>query len=209
MKILFLADNFPPERNAQASRVYERAKYWVKWGNEVTVITCAPNFPEGKIYPGYRNRWYQVEEISGIRVVRVKTFIAANAGTVLRILDFLSYMIMASIAALLEGRPAVLAATSPQFFCAVAGCFVSAVRRISFVFELSDLWPESIVAVGAMKRSLAVRALEKMELFMYRRAAAVVALTSAFKENLVHRGISPRKVAVVLNGVDLEQYEPQ
>ncbi len=58
MTILFLADNFPPEKNAQASRVYERACYWVKWGHEVTVITCAPNFPEGKVYPGYRNRWY-------------------------------------------------------------------------------------------------------------------------------------------------------
>jgi len=209
MKILFLADNFPPERNAQASRVYERACYWAKWGHDVTVITCAPNFPEGKLYRGYRNRWYQTEEMSGIRVVRVKTFIAANAGTVLRVIDFLSFMITASCAALLERRPSVLIATSPQFFAAVAGCFVSLVRRVPFIFELSDLWPDSIVAVGAMKKGLALRWLEKLELLLYRRAAAVVALTAAFKQNLVRRGIPAQKVAVVINGVDLARYQPR
>src|ERR1041385_6328762 len=87
MKILFLADNFPPEKNAQASRVYERACYWIRWGHRVTVITGAPNFPEGKVYSGYKNRWYQVEEMSGIRVVRVKTFIAPNQAKVRRIVD--------------------------------------------------------------------------------------------------------------------------
>ncbi len=209
MNILFLADNFPPEKNAQASRVYERACYWVKWGHEVTVITCAPNFPEGKVYPGYRNRWYQVEDMSGIRVVRVKTFIAANAGTALRIIDFLSYMVMASCAALFQRKPAVLVATSPQLFAAVAGCFVALARGIPFVLELSDLWPESIVAVGAMKKNIALRCLEKLELFLYHRAAAVVALTTAFKENLIRRGIPGRKIAVVINGVDLERYQPR
>ena len=76
MNILFLADNFPPERNAQASRVYERACYWQRWGHEVTVITCFPNFPEGKLYFGYRNKLREVRFIDGIRVVRTKTFIA-------------------------------------------------------------------------------------------------------------------------------------
>ncbi len=209
MNILFFADNFPPEKNAQASRVYERACYWVKWGHQVTVITCAPNFPEGKVYSGYRNRWYQVEDISGIRVVRVKTFITANAGTALRIIDFLSYMVTASCAALFQRRPTVLVATSPQLFAAVAGCFVGLVRGIPFVLELSDLWPESIVAVGAMKKNIALRCLEKIELVLYHRAAAVVALTAAFKENLIRRGIPGRKIAVVINGVDLERYQPR
>ena len=93
MRILFLADNFPPERNAQASRVYERACYWVRWGHQVTVVTCAPNFPEGKLFDGYENKWHATEEMNGIRVVRVKTFIAANKGAALRTLDFLSYMV--------------------------------------------------------------------------------------------------------------------
>lgn len=88
MHILFLTDNFYPEGNATASRVYERACYWVKWGHQVTVITSVPNFPVGKVFEGYKNKWYQSEIIDGIRVVRVKTFIHPNKGKVLRILDF-------------------------------------------------------------------------------------------------------------------------
>ena len=104
MNILFLADNFPPELNAIASRVYERACYWVAWGHEVAVITSVPNFPDGKVFDGYRNRWYQVESVNGIRVVRVKTFVAKNEGLVLRTLDFLSYMFSSFWAGLIEPR---------------------------------------------------------------------------------------------------------
>ncbi len=209
MKILFLSENFPPESNAAATRVYERACYWVDWGHDVTVITSAPNFPEGKLFPGYRNKWKQIETISGIRVVRVKTYIAANKGVVHRTLDFLSFMITGTIAALKEERPDVIAATSPQFFSAVAGWMAGAIRRIPFVFELGDLWPASIAAVGAMKKSFALAIIEKLELFLYRRSAAVAALTGSFKENLVLRGIDKNKIATVINGVDLARYAPQ
>src|SRR5581483_2545702 len=120
VNILFLADNFPPERNAQASLVHERAAYWVKWGHAVTVITCAPNFPEGKIFEGYRNK-RTVEIVDGIRVVRVKTFISPNKGVLPRILDYVSFMAFGAVQALFEPRPDVVVATSPQFFTAVAG----------------------------------------------------------------------------------------
>ena len=209
MEILFFADNFPPERNAQASRVYERACYWVRWGHKVTVITCAPNFPEGKVFEGYANRWYQMQEMSGIRVLRVKTYIAPNSGTYRRIADFLSYMIAAFVAGLFARRPDLVVATSPQFFGALGGCFLALVRRVPFVLELSDLWPESIVAVGAMKRSHALRLLEQVELWMYRRAVRIVSLTNAFKANLMQRGVRAAKIGVVLNGVDLDRYAPQ
>jgi len=209
MRILFLTENFPPETNAAATRVFERACYWARWGHEVTVITCAPNFPGGKVYEGYRNRWYQTEDMAGIRVVRVKTYIAPNRGILRRTSDFLSFMVTAFAAGLFQRRPDVIAATSPQFFTAVAGWGIAAVRRLPFVFELGDLWPDSIAAVGAMKQSLALRLLEAVELFLYRRSACVAALTHAFKENLVGRGIPADKIAVVINGVDLPRYAPR
>ena len=208
MHILFLSDNFPPERNAPASRVYEHACYWVRWGHRVTVLTCAPNFPEGKVYAGYSNRWYQVEEVDGIRVVRVKTFIAKNEGVLLRIGDYLSFMVTGFLAGLLQTRPDVVVATSPQFFTVVAGWAVAALRRRPFVFELRDLWPASIHAVGALQASTALRLLERLELFFYRRAAKVVALTEAFKHDLVSRGIPAEHVEVVLNGFDFARYTP-
>lgn len=209
MKILFVSDNFPPERNASASRVYERARYWVGWGHDVSVLTGAPNFPEGRVFDGYRNRWYQVEELDGIRVVRTKTFIAPNQGVLLRTLDFLSFMASASVAGLFQGRPDVIAASSPQFFSAVAGGFLSRIRHTPFVFELADLWPASIQAVGAMRRGFALQMVEKVELALYRRSAKVVALTEAFRRDLVGRGIAPEKISVVLNGVDMARYRPR
>ena len=209
MRILFLSENFPPETNAAATRVFERACYWAKWGHEVTILTCAPNFPQGTVYPDYTNKWRQVEEINGIRVVRVKTFISANEGFLLRTLDFLSFMFTAFFAGLFEKKPDVIAATSPQFFAAVCGWALGLVRRVPFLFELGDLWPASIVAVGAMKKSLIIRLLEKFELFLYRQSAGVMALTQAFKADLIRREINPEKIAVVINGVDLPRYAPR
>ena len=209
MKILFITENFPPETNAAATRVYERACYWVRWGHDVTVITSAPNFPAGRLFPGYANRWHQAEDRDGIRVVRVKTYIAPNRGVVRRTLDFLSFMASAFAASLFEDKPDLVCATSPQFFAAVAGWASAAARGAPFVFELGDLWPASITAVGAMRSGLALSLIEKLELALYRSSAAVVALTPAFKENLTGRGISADKIAVVLNGVDVWRYGPR
>jgi len=209
MKILFLADNFPPEKNAQASRVYERSCYWTAWNHKVTVITCAPNFPDGEIYPGYKNRIRQIEFTSGIRITRVITFIAPNTGRFFRVIDFLSYMVSAFLAGLFESRPDLVTATSPQLFGAVAGCALAAVKRVPFVIEVSDLWPESIVAVGAMKRSFVLRLIEKIELSMYARASRVIVLTRAFRQNLIRRGVPGNKIDVVLNGADSQRYHPR
>jgi colanic acid biosynthesis glycosyl transferase WcaI len=209
MRILFLSDNFPPETNAPATRLYEHAIRWVRDGHQVTVITCAPNFPEGRLYSGYRNAWRQIEAVDGIRIVRVKTYISANEGFLKRTLDYMSFMVMGFAMGLLERRPDVVVATSPQFFCAAAGWGLSVAMWRPFVFELRDLWPASIVAVGAMKKSLVIRLLERIELFLYRRAAAIVCVTESFRDDLVSRGISRSKIHVVINGVDLERYGPR
>lgn len=212
MKITFIADNYPPERNAAAARVHERALYWARWGHQVRVITSAPNFPEGRLFPGYTNRWFSRESWEGIEVIRVKTFMAPNAGTWLRTLDFLSFMVMACWATIwtsLGCRPDVVVATSPQFFAGVAGWLASAMLRVPFVLEVSDLWPASIVAVGAMRRGLAIRLLEVAELFLYQKATRIAVQTHAFFRDLLGRGVPPRKMDVVLNGVELGQYSPR
>jgi colanic acid biosynthesis glycosyl transferase WcaI len=209
MKILFLTDNFPPERNAAASRVYERALHWVKWGHQVTIVTCHPNFPEGRIYEGYTNSWYKRESIDGINVIRVKTFIAANSGRFRRIFDFLSFMVMGTLAGVWQPKHDVVAATSPQFFTAVAGWAVGLIRSTPFVFELGDLWPESIRAVGVFRANALIWPVEQLELFLYRQSARVVALTDSFKDNLVDRGIDPGKIDVVINGVELSRFMPR
>lgn len=208
MHILFLTDNFPPEGNAPATRTYEHAREWVELGHKVTVITCAPNFPEGKVFDGFKNSFYSRSKMDGVDVVRVKTFISSNEGFVLRILDFMSFMFSSFFAGLFQKKVDVVVATSPQFFTAVSGWAISACKRKKFVFELRDIWPASITAVGAMKDSFAIKLLEKLEMFLYRRSDLIVSVTNSFKEELIERGINAEKISVVLNGVDLSKYQP-
>ena len=208
LRILFLTENYPPEHNAAATRVSERAVYWRKEGHAVTVITSHPNFPSGKLFDGYTNSWRKEEIIDGIRVVRVKTYIASNSGVFRRLLDFLSFMFVSAFNGLKEKDFDVVIATSPQFFTAVSGWFIAKLRRKPFIFELSDLWPASVRAVGAITRSALLMPVEWLELFLYHQASRVVALTNAFKEDLVARGIPKAKISVIINGVELDRYQP-
>ncbi|HET9902486.1 MAG TPA: glycosyltransferase family 4 protein [Xanthobacteraceae bacterium] len=208
MRILFIADNFPPELNAAATRTYEHAVQWVRAGAQVTVLTCAPNFPQGRVYPGYRNALRQREIIDGIEVMRLWSYIAPNAGVLKRIIDQASFGASAAIAGLFHDAD-VIVASSPQFFTTWAGLFLGTVRRRPWIFELRDLWPASIVAVGAMKPGRMIRMLERIELYLYRRCAAVIANTPALRTNLVSRGIDPNKIHVIPNGVDLQAFRPR
>lgn len=208
MHILFLTDNFPPEVNAPASRTYEHAIRWVAKGCEVTVITCFPNFPDGKIFSGYKNKWRKSELIDGINVIRVKTYMSANEGFFLRTLDYITFMINSFIIGLFQKKPDVIIATSPQFFTAISGWLLAIFHHRPFIFELRDIWPASIIAVGAMKKGLLIKLLERLELFLYKKADAIISLTNAFKKELIERGIREDKIFVVLNGVDLNLYKP-
>lgn len=209
MRILFLTDNFPPEVNAPATRTYEHCKEWVKNGANVTVITCAPNFPEGKVYKGYKNKWIHRETIDGIKVIRVWTYITANEGFIKRVIDYLSFMISSFIAGLTV-KTDVIIATSPQFFTAVAGRWLSFWKRKPWVMEIRDLWPESITAVGAAKRNFTIQFFEWLEKRMYKSASKIVVVTDSFARILIEKHqLDAEKIKVVKNGANLELYKPQ
>ena len=207
MNILFLSHYFPPEVNAPASRTYEHCREWVKQGHNVTVITCFPNHPNGIIYQGYKNKLVEKEVVDGINVIRVWSYLAANEGFAQRIINYVSFMLMAILFCFKSIKPDVVTSTSPQFFCGLAGFFVSRLRGAKWIFEVRDLWPESIVAVGAMKKGMAIRFLYWLELFCYRRADAIVSVTDSFKDYIVGRGIPGEKIHIIKNGVSLEVYD--
>ncbi len=199
MKILFLTDNFPPEVNAPATRTYEHCLEWSRKGVDVTVITCNPNFPHGKLYKGYKNRFYQKENIDGINVIRIWTYMTENKGFSKRIFDYLSYAIVAFVVGLFQ-KFDVIIATSPQFFTTWAGWSLAKLKRKPWIFELRDIWPESLRTVGAVKHEKIINLLEKIELGLYRSSTKVIAVTDAFKSNLISRGIEADKISVVTNG---------
>jgi glycosyltransferase involved in cell wall biosynthesis len=210
MRILFFSHYFPPEVNAPANRTHEHCREWAAAGHEVHVITCTPSHPHGRPFAGYEASSFRrlfrgvprpYERIDGIHVHRVWTWLAPNRGVAWRVLNFLSFVPGALLRARRLGRFDVAVGTSPQFFCAVAAWLYARLRRTPWVFELRDLWPESIPAVGAMRRSRVLALLERLELRMYRDASAVACVTRAFAENLASRGIDRRRLHFVPNGI--------
>jgi len=209
MRLLFITDNFPPEVNAPATRTYEHCKEWVDQGVDVTVITCFPNFPKGKIYEGYKHKLYQKESIDGIKVIRLWSYITVNAGFIKRILDFLSFAIMAFWTGLFV-KTDLIVATSPQFFTTWSAFGLSKIKRKPWVFELRDIWPESIKAVGAISGDSRIfKFLECVERALYSDADLIISVTESFKKNLILRGISEAKIQVVRNGANLKRFKPQ
>jgi colanic acid biosynthesis glycosyl transferase WcaI len=208
MNILFLSHYFPPEVNAPATRTYEHCKRWVEAGHSVTVITCEPNCPDGVLYKGYKNRWRWIEKSDGINVIRIWTYLAPNKGFLKRIANYVSYMICAVIQSLSLRDIDVVIATSPQFFCGWAGVLCKWTKGWPFVLEIRDIWPESIIAVGAMKKSAFIRFLEFLEKKMYAAADHIITVGEGYRRNIISKGRGPASVSVVVNGVDLEYFSP-
>ena len=207
-KILFLSDFFPPEVNAPATRTFEHLREWVNIGYSPIVLTSVPNFPKGRVFEGYKNRLLQKEIVEGIKVLRVWTFIYPNTGFVWRILDQISYMASSFVVGLFI-RTDIIVATSPNFFGACSAYLLAAIRRKPWIMEVRDIWPESIMAVGAMNDGFIYRILEWIELRLYKSANKIIVVTDAFKENISSRGIDSAKIYVHKNGVNLEIYQPR
>jgi len=147
--------------------------------------------------------------MDGIEVIRVWTYLASNKGTLPRILNFVSYMVSAVFFALFLKRPDIVVATSPQFFCGWAGVWYHRLRGIPFVLEIRDLWPETIIAIGAMRNRRLLRFVEWLEKRMYRAADRIVTVGGGYREKLLERGVADDKIDIVMNGADLHLFTPR
>jgi glycosyltransferase involved in cell wall biosynthesis len=163
----------------------------------------------GKAYPGYSNKLVHVEYKDGIKAIKVLTYITANEGFAKRTFNYVFYMIMAILIAPFLSKADVVISTSPQFFNGLAGYVVSRLKRAKWVLEIRDLWPESIVAVGAIKNQKIIDALEWVEKFAYRKADHIVPVTNAFRKHILARGGSDDRITVIRNGVDLNFFAEQ
>lgn len=211
MKILVFTHNYSPEGNALASRYAGMCPHWVKMGHEVQVITCTPNFPMGVVFEGYKNRFIQHEMVDGVKVTRVWTYITPNKGMFKRMINFIFYMFMAIFAALFQKRPDVIIGTSPQFFAAWAGLISSRLHwhRVPFIAEIRDLWPDSIVAVGAMKNKRTLAFIYLLEKWLYKGATRIVTVGPGYVEDLKEKSVPLERISVIPNGVDKELFSVQ
>jgi glycosyltransferase involved in cell wall biosynthesis len=188
---------------APSARTFEHARHWASLGHDVTVITGFPNHPTGVIRPEYRGYFVKRENVEGIDLLRTWVYCTANKGFFRRILNFLSFFLSSLIlGSLLTRRPDVVIGTSPQFFCAVSAYLLSIVKRVPFVLEVRDIWPQSAVELGALKNQLIIRALEAIELHLYRRARLIVIVAQSTMPYLIGKGIPGEKIRCVPNGID-------
>lgn len=208
-RILFITPYFPPEKGAAQTRIGETALKLVRRGHEVTVLTTLPNYPKGFVFPGYERGQRREENWNGVRVIRVWSYISPDKGFRSRVLGYLSFGLLAPFQAFWKvGRPDIMLVSSPPLFVALAGRILRFLKRRPYIFIVADLWPESAVALGALRNRAFIWLAERLEWSTYKRAALVWALTDGIRTTLVRRGLSPEKVFLLTNGVDTEKFKP-
>ncbi|HKN69862.1 MAG TPA: glycosyltransferase family 4 protein [Terriglobales bacterium] len=211
MKILYVSQYFPPEMGAPAARAAELSRHWVRMGHEVTVLTGFPNHPTGVVPEDWRSRLHGLlytETVNGVRVVRTWLWPLPNRKAHERIRNYASFCISAAVSGLALPKPDVIIATSPQLLVALSGWWLAWWKRVPFVFEVRDLWPESLAAVGAgSEGTLLHRTLGAIAGFLYRRADRIVVVTPAFKDHLIrYWNVPAAKISVVENGVETDLF---
>ena len=213
MKILYVSQYFPPEMGAPAARVSELSHYWAKEGHEVTVLTGFPNHPTGVIPPEYRGKMRRLvmrENVDGVNVVRTWLFPFPNRRASERMLNYSSFCMSAAGTGIFVSRPDVLIATSPQLLVGLSGWWLARIKRVPFVFEVRDLWPESLAAVGiGNQNSVLNRSLGAVAGFLYKCSDHIAVVTPAFEDYLIRTwGVPPERLSVVENGVQTDQFTP-
>jgi glycosyltransferase involved in cell wall biosynthesis len=210
MRILYVSHYYPPEVGAASARVHELAREWVKRDCSVTVLTGFPHYPIGKKRARDRFVLTRREEADGVDVVRSYVFAAANRGVVKRMCSYASFMLSAMMFGRVRiRRPDVVIATSPQLLCGVAGYALARSFGVPFVFEVRDLWPESILAVEAMRDSPFIRALKCVARHLYNHSDQIVTVGEGYRQGIHKRyGIPLDAMAVVRNGIDARLFRP-
>ena len=209
MRIALLCHYFHPEIGAPSARLHSLARDFRALGHEVVVVTGFPNHPTGVISEKYRGRCMADEEMDGVRVLRNWLYATPNEGFVRKTLSHLSFMVTAVLlGAPRMGKVDVIVVSSPTFFAVISAWIISIFKRVPFVFEVRDLWPAVFVELGVLRNRWLIAALERLEMFLYARSAAVVTVTHSFEKALVRRGLPPGKVSTITNGVILEDFVP-
>src|SRR6202167_1698357 len=214
MKISYISQYFPPEMGAPAARAAELSRHWASLGHEVTVLTGFPNHPTGIVPAEYHRQFRRLvfrEKIDGVNVVRTWLLPFPNRKAHERMLNYSSFCASAASTGLFLSRPDVVIATSPQLLVGLSGWWLARCKRVPFVFEVRDLWPESLAAVGmGNANSLLHRALGKIAGFLYQHSDRIVVVTPAFEDYLVEHWDVPReKISVIENGVETRLFAPE
>jgi colanic acid biosynthesis glycosyl transferase WcaI len=207
MQVLYISQYYPPEACAPAARVDCFTRAWIQSGAEVRVLTGFPNHPEGVLHAEYRKVWrrgFVREERKGVKVYRTWLYPSANRKLWGRGVSFTSFAVSAAVAGpCVAPRNGVIIATSPQPLVGVSGWVTGTLRSLPWVFEVRDLWPESLVGVGqATANSLLYRSVGRVARFLYRHATHIVVDGDWKRRHLIHEGVEESSISVIRNGIE-------
>lgn len=207
MRIIVLSQWYHPEPELKA---HPLARELAARGHSVTAITGLPNYPAGRIYPGFRARpWPQVETKDGVRVVRVPLFPDHSHSASKRVLNYGSFALSAAaFGPLLSGPADVMWVYHPPLTTCLPALALAGARRIPFVYEIQDMWPETLAATGMVRAPRALSAVGRVAEFLYRRADRLTVISPGFKRNLISKGVPGSKIEVLPNWADEAIYRP-
>lgn len=204
MNILIITQHFPPEKGA-VRRLFEFARFFVRHGHSVSVLTAIPNYPDGIVPPKYRGKFFFREEIEGIKVYRSWVLAASNRKPGKRMFGFVLFLLTTLFNSFkLKEKYDLVLASSPPVTTPVIGWLISKVKRTRFVLEIRDLQPESSEDFGNLNRSLFTRMLRTLMHGLYRRADSIVAVTDGIAEYLKTLGIDNKKISTIKSGFSRE-----
>lgn len=188
--------------------------HWAAAGHDVTVLTGFPNHPTGVVSPEYREKFHRLvfrERANGVSVVRTWLLPFPNRRAYERMLNYSSFAVSAAATGLFLNHPDVVIATSPQLLVGLSGWWLARCKRVPFIFEVRDLWPESLAAVGVgSANSLLHRSLARIAGFLYRAADRIVVVTPAFRDHLMRNWRVPQdRISIVENGVETDLFSPR
>ncbi|KAA0947514.1 glycosyltransferase family 4 protein [Pseudomonas sp. ANT_H14] len=211
MRLLFISQLFDPEYSIKGLAYLKELQ---AQGMQIDVITTFPNYPTGKIFPGYKVRPWAVEQHGGVRIIRVWSFISHSKSKLARALSYASFMISSSIAALSVARPTIIYAYHPQLTTGIVASLVKLFKKVPFITDVQDLWPDALAATGLQKEGFIYRVLGKVCNKVYSNADHIVVLSDGYKKALVERGVSEEKITVIFNwhaseGLDVHQHSTE
>jgi glycosyltransferase involved in cell wall biosynthesis len=201
MRALFVSMHYKPEPCDTRTSVL--AQEFARRGHETQVLTSFPNYPFGKVYEGYRQRVCLRENLDGVEVCRVPMFPDHSTSIRRRAASYASFgLSAAAIGPLVARRPDVVWIHHPPLTTGFAGWWLAKLKRVPFVFEVHDLWPETLTSTGMVGESRVTRAIRRSCDWLYRRAAAVVVTSDGMKGHLVSQGVDPAKLHVLPQWAD-------
>jgi len=206
LRVTFLTHYFPPEVGPAQTRLHELAKRLIAAGETVTVVTGFPNYPAGEIFPGYRGKRFMEDTFDGIRVLRTWVFATRSRGFIGRLLNYYSFPMFSLLAVRKLGPTDIIYVQSPPLFTGLAALWFSRLKRAPYIFNVSDIWPQSAVELGMLRNRFAIRLAEMLERHIYRRATRITVATPGILERLAVRGIPREKIFLLTNGVDTAAY---